>query len=84
MRLKSKLGPKGQVVIPKEIRETLKIGPGDEVFFELRGEEVVVRPKRRGSIIAEFAELAPKKSKLREEVDIKAIILSEAAERRSI
>ena len=35
-------GPKGQVVIPKNFREALKIGPGSEVIFRLDGDRVVV------------------------------------------
>jgi AbrB family looped-hinge helix DNA binding protein len=38
-----KVGMKGQVVIPKEIREELGIAPGDEVEFEAEGSEVRVR-----------------------------------------
>jgi AbrB family looped-hinge helix DNA binding protein len=38
-----KVGPKGQVVIPKAIREELGIEPGDEVMVERRGREIHVR-----------------------------------------
>lgn len=40
------MGPKGQVVIPKAIRDELGLEPGDEVVFELDGRDVRVR--RRG------------------------------------
>jgi AbrB family looped-hinge helix DNA binding protein len=35
-----KVGAKGQVVIPKTIREEIGIKPGDEVVFEPHGKEV--------------------------------------------
>jgi antitoxin PrlF len=38
-----RVGPKGQVVIPKVIRDELGIEPGDEVVFELDGKDVRVR-----------------------------------------
>lgn len=38
-----KVGAKGQVVIPKAIRDELGIRPGDEVAFEPDGAEVRVR-----------------------------------------
>jgi antitoxin PrlF len=38
-----KVGTKGQVVIPKAIREEIGIGPGDEVDFEADGVEVRMR-----------------------------------------
>lgn len=38
-----KVGIKGQVVIPKAIREQIGIEPGDEVAFEPDGREVRVR-----------------------------------------
>ena len=34
---------KGQVTIPKEIRESLGIQEGDRVFFVQRGDEVVLK-----------------------------------------
>ncbi|WP_420446662.1 AbrB/MazE/SpoVT family DNA-binding domain-containing protein [Candidatus Poriferisodalis sp.] len=38
-----KVGPKGQVVIPKEIRDQLGIRPGDRVSFWCDGDAVSVR-----------------------------------------
>ena len=38
-----KVGVKGQVVIPKAIREQIGIRPGDEVSFDSDGEEVRIR-----------------------------------------
>jgi AbrB family looped-hinge helix DNA binding protein len=38
-----KVGAKGQVVIPKGIRDAIGIKPGDEVTFEPHGAEVKVR-----------------------------------------
>lgn len=41
-----KVGPKGQVVIPKRVREELGIEPGDDVSFQMSEGGVVVRPTR--------------------------------------
>jgi len=38
-----KVGVKGQVVIPKAIRDEIGIKPGDEVVFEPDGKDVRVR-----------------------------------------
>ena len=42
-----RVGPKGQVVIPKELRDELGIEPGDEVDFWLHRDHVAVRPAQR-------------------------------------
>lgn len=36
---------KGQVTIPKKVREMLHIEKGDEVIFEVHEEDVVIRKK---------------------------------------
>lgn len=39
-----RVGPKGQVVLPKRIRDRLGIRPGDEVEVSAEGQEVRIRP----------------------------------------
>lgn len=43
----SRVGPKGQVVIPKDLRDALGIEPGDEVSFWRDGDHVSLRPLRQ-------------------------------------
>ena len=40
----SRVGPKGQVVLPKELRDELRIMPGDKVTFSLEEGKIVVLP----------------------------------------
>jgi antitoxin PrlF len=52
----SRIGAKGQVVIPKEMRESLGLGPGTDVDFEQVEGGVVVRPaERRSALRGRFA-----------------------------
>jgi len=37
-----KLSKKGQIVIPKEIREKFGIKPGDAVVFKIQGDKVIL------------------------------------------
>lgn len=51
----SKVRPKGQVVIPKAIRDRLGIRPGDEVVCSLEDGAVRVEPvNREGSLCGRF------------------------------
>ena len=43
IREEMKVGPKGQVVIPKVFRKTLGITPGSKVIFELHGGKLLVK-----------------------------------------
>ena len=55
--MKMKIGPKGQVVIPKEMRDEKKIFPGDEVFVELSDAGILIEKPTR-DIIADFERIA--------------------------
>jgi len=43
--MKRKLGSKGQVVVPKEIREKLGLIEGSMLTFEVSGDTMLVRPE---------------------------------------
>ena len=43
---------KGQITIPKKFRDTLKIGEGDRVVFELHDKQLVLKKKKRKSILS--------------------------------
>jgi len=51
-----KVGPKGQVVIPKELRDALGIEPGDEVSFWRDGDHVALQPAGRAQLRGRFAQ----------------------------
>jgi AbrB family looped-hinge helix DNA binding protein len=78
-----KIGPKGQILIPNSMREALGLRPGVEVVIEVRGKEIVItRPRIEGSYTDYY--LATRSPKLKEPVDIKEMILEEAAERYGV
>ncbi|TXT64503.1 MAG: putative Transcriptional regulator, AbrB family [Promethearchaeota archaeon] len=37
-----KMSKKGQIVIPKEIRERFGIMPGDAVIFKIKGDKIII------------------------------------------
>lgn len=82
MKLRSKVGPKGQAVIPKEVRDLLGIAPGDEVVFEVSKNEAKIRPAGAKSTVSDLVEVVPRSAKLSRDVDVKKLILSETAMER--
>ncbi len=52
-----KVGPKGQVVIPRSMRKALKISPGSKVKFTLDDERLILEKPSLDSV-ATFARLA--------------------------
>lgn len=64
MRTKTPIDPAGRLVLPKSIRDSLKLSPGDELEVELVGNEVILRPaqsagvqKERGVWVLRIGEL---------------------------
>ncbi len=50
-----RVGPKGQVVIPKDIRDSLGLHPGAEVDVSMEGGEAVVTlHRKRGGLRGRF------------------------------
>ena len=42
--MKTLVSERGQVVIPKKIRDTVHIGKGDELEIEVVGEKIILKP----------------------------------------
>jgi len=52
----SKVGQKGQIVIPKAIRDRVHLHPGDEVEVGLRDDQIIITANRaRGRLGGKFA-----------------------------
>ncbi len=49
MNFKRVVGAKGQVVIPKDVREHLGIRPGSEIVFQVEGKDTIVKPSESPS-----------------------------------
>jgi AbrB family looped-hinge helix DNA binding protein len=82
MKIKRTIGPKGQIVIPKDIREYLSLKPGSPVTLEVREGEVVIRPETNPEeFVKKFCEF-PKK--LTEKIDLKRIYEEELEERLGV
>ncbi len=69
MIFKRKLGPKGQLLLPKDVRELLNVRPGDEVFIEVSEKEVKVRAATKDAqYLSKFYEV-PKKLKIKVNIE---------------
>jgi len=80
MSFKRKLGRKGQIVIPKVVRESLGIGSGDEVVMEIRKKEVLIKPKvDPAKFVDDFCSITNKK--LTKKVDLEKLFEEEVEER---
>jgi AbrB family looped-hinge helix DNA binding protein len=77
------LGPKGQVVIPKRMRDTIGIKPGAQVTLEIREDEIVIsKPKSKGKYTEYYT--STRVSKLKKPVNIKEIISEEISGRHAL
>jgi AbrB family looped-hinge helix DNA binding protein len=64
MELERTISTKGQIVLPKDVRDQLGLKPGSEIVFEISGNTIVIRAKADAkNFVEEFAAITPKKFK---------------------
>jgi len=77
------VGPKGQVVIPKRMRDAMGLKPGVEVVLEMRDQEIVIKkPQVSGSYTDYY--ITTSVPKLKKEVNIKELLDQEVEERNAL
>ena len=76
------VGPKGQIVLPKDVREHLGLKQGSPVTFEVRERELVIRPAEDPEKFVEEFCSVPKK--LGKKIDLKRIYEEELEERLGV
>ncbi len=42
--LSTRIGRRGQIVLPKEVRRRIKVQEGDQIAFVIDGEQVIIKP----------------------------------------
>ena len=77
MELERSVGPKGQVVIPMDVRNKVGIKPGSDVVFEVEDNRIIIKKKLSAKeIVEDFADV-PKKVKGLNAQKIKTILEEE-------
>ena len=80
---KRNVGPKGQVVIPKRLRDALGLKPGVEISLELRDQEIIIKkPQVKGSYTEYF--ITTSSPKLKKRINIKELLNQEVEERNAV
>lgn len=63
LKFKTKVGVRGQIVIPKQIRESLGIAQNKTVILELQEKTLKMTPLEDRDIVKEWEEIANKEGK---------------------
>jgi AbrB family looped-hinge helix DNA binding protein len=70
MIIRREIGEKGQVVIPKDIRNYLGLNIGANIIFEIKGKEIVIKKEEEPDMIVEDFFNTPK---IKEKVTVKEL-----------
>jgi AbrB family looped-hinge helix DNA binding protein len=72
------IGERGQIVLPKHLREQFGLKPGKKVIFEVKNNMIILKPEKNPEeIVEEFVNVSRKK--LRKKINIEKILEEEYA-----
>ncbi len=78
MELERSVGPKGQVVIPMDVRKKMGIKPGSDVVFEVEDSKIIIKKKLSPrEFVEDFGNIPKKLKKPLTAREIKTIIEEE-------
>lgn len=69
IQLHSKVGEKGQVVIPKPIRDRFNIHPNTKLVFDVEEEKIILKKQIGLKVFEDFINAVKKKKSFPEKVD---------------
>ena len=69
LTLRSRIGPRGQVVIPRPLRDALGIAPNSYLLFSLEDDRIVVERKDPVEVLDEFISAVPDKLRMPAKID---------------
>jgi len=69
LTLRSRIGPRGQVVVPQALREALNIVPNSQVFFSLEGDRIILENRDPEETLEELLTAVPDKRQLPRDMD---------------
>ena len=79
MYIVRELGAKGQLVVPKDIRDHFGLKKGSKVVFEVKDDKIIIKPQKNEEFIDTFCHTVEKKLKKR--IDIKELYSGQIEER---
>lgn len=74
---KRTIGERGQIVLPKKLREYLGFKPGKRVIFEVRRNTIILKPEKNSRQLVEEFVSVPKKLKKINIKNIKRVLEEE-------
>ena len=76
------LREKGQIVIPKEVRDYFGLKKGSKVIFEIKDDEIIIKPQPKEEFLEIFCSVV--KNKLTRKINIKELYYNQIEERNLI
>ncbi len=69
LTLRSRMGPRGQVVIPRPLRDALGLAANSDILFSLEDDRIVLEKKDPEDVLEEFLAAVPDKVEAPENID---------------
>ncbi len=81
IQLSATIGEKGQIVIPKPIRDMFRLRPFTELVFDVEKEKIVLKKKEKGlAVLEEYISAFKDKKKLPKKIDWNKLYYSQYEE----